>query len=86
MREVGAGRLAPMALTPALSRQREREKSARGRRVCGIRSMSANPIILGDHVSAEEGTGAVHTAPGHGVEDFVVGQNMDWWINTRRPS
>ena len=32
------------------------------------------PIILGDHVSAEEGTGAVHTAPGHGVEDFVVGQ------------
>ena len=32
------------------------------------------PIILGDHVSAEEGTGAVHTAPGHGVEDFAVGQ------------
>src|SRR5689334_7241154 len=32
------------------------------------------PIILGDHVSAEEGTGAVHTAPGHGVEDFTVGQ------------
>ncbi len=32
------------------------------------------PIILGDHVSAEDGTGAVHTAPGHGQEDFVVGQ------------
>ena len=32
------------------------------------------PIILGEHVSAEDGTGAVHTAPGHGVEDFVVGQ------------
>ncbi|MEO8459865.1 MAG: isoleucine--tRNA ligase [Dokdonella sp.] len=32
------------------------------------------PIILGAHVSAEEGTGAVHTAPGHGVEDFVVGK------------
>ncbi len=31
-------------------------------------------IILGDHVSAEDGTGAVHTAPGHGVEDFAVGQ------------
>ncbi len=31
-------------------------------------------LILGEHVSAEEGTGAVHTAPGHGVEDFVVGQ------------
>ncbi|HEX3897368.1 MAG TPA: isoleucine--tRNA ligase, partial [Rudaea sp.] len=32
------------------------------------------PIILGDHVSAEEGTGAVHTAPGHGIEDFDVGK------------
>ncbi len=32
------------------------------------------PLILGDHVSAEEGTGAVHTAPGHGMEDFAVGQ------------
>ncbi|MFC7300460.1 isoleucine--tRNA ligase [Cognatiluteimonas weifangensis] len=32
------------------------------------------PILLGDHVSAEDGTGAVHTAPGHGQDDFVVGQ------------
>ncbi|HMM56784.1 MAG TPA: isoleucine--tRNA ligase [Rudaea sp.] len=32
------------------------------------------PVILGDHVSAEDGTGAVHTAPGHGAEDFAVGQ------------
>jgi len=32
------------------------------------------PVIIGDHVSAEEGTGAVHTAPGHGVEDFDVGK------------
>jgi isoleucyl-tRNA synthetase len=30
------------------------------------------PILLGDHVSDEDGTGAVHTAPGHGQEDFVV--------------
>jgi len=30
------------------------------------------PLILGEHVSAEDGTGAVHTAPGHGVEDFDV--------------
>jgi isoleucyl-tRNA synthetase len=30
------------------------------------------PVILGEHVSAEEGTGAVHTSPDHGVEDFVV--------------
>ncbi|HEX7326482.1 MAG TPA: isoleucine--tRNA ligase [Rhodanobacteraceae bacterium] len=32
------------------------------------------PLILGAHVSAEDGTGAVHTAPGHGPDDFVVGQ------------
>jgi isoleucyl-tRNA synthetase len=32
------------------------------------------PVILGDHVSAEDGTGAVHTAPAHGVEDFAVGK------------
>ncbi|MEO9079919.1 MAG: isoleucine--tRNA ligase [Rhodanobacter sp.] len=31
------------------------------------------PVIVGDHVSDEDGTGAVHTAPDHGVEDFVVG-------------
>ena len=30
------------------------------------------PIILGAHVSAEDGTGAVHTAPSHGQEDFAV--------------
>jgi isoleucyl-tRNA synthetase len=29
--------------------------------------------ILADHVTLEQGTGAVHTAPGHGHEDFVVG-------------
>jgi isoleucyl-tRNA synthetase len=31
------------------------------------------PIIVGDHVTLEAGTGAVHTAPGHGQEDYVVG-------------
>lgn len=30
-------------------------------------------VILGDHVESE-GTGCVHTAPGHGVDDFIVGQ------------
>ena len=30
-------------------------------------------IILGDHVTADAGTGCVHTAPGHGADDFVVG-------------
>ena len=35
------------------------------------------PLILGDHVTTETGTGAVHTAPGHGQEDFEVGQRYD---------
>jgi len=32
------------------------------------------PLIVGDHVTLDAGTGAVHTAPGHGQEDYVVGQ------------
>ncbi|SEH04304.1 isoleucine--tRNA ligase [Candidatus Venteria ishoeyi] len=35
------------------------------------------PIILGDHVTLEAGTGAVHTAPGHGQEDYLVGLKYD---------
>ena len=31
------------------------------------------PVIVGDHVTADAGTGAVHTAPGHGLDDYVVG-------------
>ena len=30
-------------------------------------------IILGDHVTNDSGTGCVHTAPGHGADDFMVG-------------
>ena len=30
-------------------------------------------IILGEHVTTDAGTGAVHTAPGHGIEDYEVG-------------
>ena len=32
------------------------------------------PVIVGEHVTAEAGTGAVHTAPGHGQDDFIIGQ------------
>ncbi|QYA43324.1 isoleucine--tRNA ligase [Macrococcoides bohemicum] len=34
-------------------------------------------IILGDHVTTDAGTGCVHTAPGHGEDDFIVGQKYD---------
>ncbi|TFE02690.1 isoleucine--tRNA ligase [Jeotgalibacillus salarius] len=31
-------------------------------------------VVLGDHVTTEAGTGCVHTAPGHGEDDFIVGK------------
>ncbi|WP_017000561.1 isoleucine--tRNA ligase [Mammaliicoccus lentus] len=34
-------------------------------------------VILGDHVTTDAGTGCVHTAPGHGEDDYVIGQKYD---------
>lgn len=31
------------------------------------------PVVLGEHVTLESGTGLVHTAPGHGQDDYIVG-------------
>ncbi len=31
-------------------------------------------VVLGEHVTLEQGTGLVHTAPGHGAEDYAVGE------------
>jgi len=33
----------------------------------------ASPIVLADYVTTDSGTGAVHTAPGHGAEDYLTG-------------
>jgi len=33
-----------------------------------------SPVVLGHHVTTEGGTGLVHTAPGHGEDDFLIGQ------------
>ncbi len=42
--------------------------------ICTHPLMNRNSlVILGDHVTLEAGTGCVHTAPGHGHEDYVVG-------------
>ena len=40
-------------------------------------------VILGDHVTADAGTGCVHTAPGFGMDDFIVGQKygLDIYCN-----
>jgi len=39
------------------------------------------PVILGDHVTLDAGTGAVHTSPGHGLEDYIVGRRYDLEID-----
>ncbi|MGE9092389.1 isoleucine--tRNA ligase, partial [Escherichia coli] len=41
------------------------------------------PAILGDHVTLDAGTGAVHTAPGHGPDDYVIGQK--YGLETTNP-
>jgi isoleucyl-tRNA synthetase len=39
------------------------------------------PVILGDHVTLDAGTGAVHTAPGHGLDDYIVGRRYNLEID-----
>lgn len=58
------------------------EKEFRGKELEGI--ICSHPfieresvIILGDHVTLETGTGCVHTAPGHGHEDYLVGKQYN---------
>jgi isoleucyl-tRNA synthetase len=35
------------------------------------------PVIPGDHVTLDAGTGCVHTAPGHGIDDYIIGRKYD---------
>jgi isoleucyl-tRNA synthetase len=36
--------------------------------------LESQPVVIADYVSAEDGTGCVHTAPGHGADDFRTGK------------
>ena len=52
--------------------------TAKGKRLAGLVFSHPlygreSPVVCGDHVTAEAGTGLVHTAPGHGEDDFKVG-------------
>ena len=40
------------------------------------------PVLLGDHVTTDAGTGCVHTAPDHGVDDFLVAIKPEYGIET----
>ena len=64
------------------------EKSVRGRELEGLRYVhpfvEKNPtdkdaymVILAEYVTTEDGTGLVHIAPGHGLEDYLSGQKYD---------
>ena len=44
---------------------------------CPVRQDLKGKIVYGDHVTLDSGTGAVHTAPGHGQEDYLVGIEFD---------
>jgi isoleucyl-tRNA synthetase len=39
------------------------------------------PVILGEHVTLDAGTGAVHTSPGHGLDDYLVGRRYNLEID-----
>ena len=43
---------------------------------CPIMTQRTGRIVWGEHVTLDSGTGAVHTAPGHGVEDYLTGQQF----------
>jgi isoleucyl-tRNA synthetase len=64
------------------------EKSVRGNKLEGLRYVhpfvEKNPtdkdaymVILAEYVTTEDGTGLVHIAPGHGLEDYLSGQKYD---------
>ncbi len=62
-----------------LKKRFKRLRKIRGRELEGIVCSHpfidrASKIVLADYVSAEEGTGCVHTAPGHGQEDYITGK------------
>ncbi|MDR2722097.1 MAG: isoleucine--tRNA ligase [Coriobacteriaceae bacterium] len=44
---------------------------------CPVRQDLTGKIVFGDHVSLDTGTGAVHTAPGHGQEDYLMALEFD---------
>jgi isoleucyl-tRNA synthetase len=48
-------------------------KELEGLRTCHPFIERESPVVLADYVTLDAGTGCVHTAPGHGVEDYVTG-------------
>lgn len=74
-----ASSLAPAALGDCGIQDYKTIKTFKGRELEGLKYRHVFfrdlicPVILADHVTLDAGTGCVHTAPGHGQEDYVVG-------------
>jgi isoleucyl-tRNA synthetase len=71
----GGGGVAPVA---NLADPRRVLAHVEGRQLEGVRYVHPfmgreSPVVLGEHVTLDAGTGLVHTAPGHGQEDYEVG-------------
>ncbi|MGH9750464.1 MAG: isoleucine--tRNA ligase [Candidatus Polarisedimenticolia bacterium] len=78
-----AADLAPAVLALRHAASRGDLGSVRGRELEGLGTAEApypfaaqgiSRLVLGDHVTRDTGTGAVHTAPGHGFDDFLTGR------------
>ncbi len=57
-------------------------QSFEGRQLDGVACINPlmereSKIVFGEHVTMDQGTGCVHTAPGHGLEDYEVGKRYD---------
>ena len=78
---VGKGRLEAVAAAAGLA-DAKALKTFKGTELAGLRYAppypktedETCPVVLADYVTAEDGTGLVHTAPGHGEDDFHTGQ------------
>ncbi len=58
---------------PAVGRRRSRDARSRSSHARHPFIDRASPVVLADYVTTDSGTGAVHTAPGHGAEDYQTG-------------
>ena len=72
------GRITPWCAARTASPSCSRARSSCGLTyTCPIRQDLKGKIIYGDHVTLDSGTGCVHTAPGHGQDDYLVGLQFD---------
>ncbi len=75
---VAAALLPPVALAAKLDPLPSVAQTVIGSQLEGLQARHpfidrASPVVLADYVTTESGTGAVHTAPGHGAEDYLTG-------------